>query len=698
MILFSDMLQRHIARHAHHVGNVARPSRRSRQACDACRANKTKCGGGVQCSLCEKRGIACTYDQPVAGGAGSTAGEETRDSRPVHPSAPVVDLLSPSSPRASVPPVTITSTPEPPPATVEMAHQLRAEKSAIAGATAAAATAGMRLVLAGVSAKPGSFASLLAASLADVRAWYADCCAAYVDEFHIHWPVLPLVTLDIERDAAETCVAMAMIGCWIRGHEEAKVLVVAAHEQLMDEHFVEMTKRTTLAEPEKPWEIEKYQAILLNLVFAFYSNRKELASRASLLLGLFITKMRQIGIFDPSRHDYQEKVCFPATFPPFLMANRQQWRRLAAYLFKLDSYLSLLTTEYPTLRPSELTIGLPSTGAIYDAPHMLKMMSRLPQEPVGRDEHDRRLCDVLKTPNWLPPDAFLVEDCTLGFCSSVAQLWKYCYLARRNRSLPSDAPTSKAELLGTLTIWKQHLDAVVRRCELGASPITLLENATTDATTFPLRAYCGRASDSAALALERAQALACEATILYHVLSLHLHADLKVLGLIVEDLRTAGPGQAPSVKLSEQRIWAREWARSADGLTAMDLAVSILDEALWIPDDKKRVMLPLADAALDAASVVMRAWIERYSMDGYCSCQPMTPAGALSGGITLDKMRVSKDKLKNPELGSMSICRCNVNKWEGQFRLARQYLTGSHQCGASCEHEFCIRCYVFARK
>lgn len=49
-----DLLRRHSNLHeANHTRVVV--------SCDACRANKTKCSGGTQCSLCARRGITCTF-------------------------------------------------------------------------------------------------------------------------------------------------------------------------------------------------------------------------------------------------------------------------------------------------------------------------------------------------------------------------------------------------------------------------------------------------------------------------------------------------------------------------------------------------------------------------------------------------------------------------------------------------------------
>lgn len=110
MILFScspvltpirDVLRRHVNEHSS-------TSRRTK-ACDACHANKTKCDGGEQCSLCRRRGTACHYsssdpdqllldaepnEDVVAEGSEATqviaTNDETERSAPVAEAAPAI--------------------------------------------------------------------------------------------------------------------------------------------------------------------------------------------------------------------------------------------------------------------------------------------------------------------------------------------------------------------------------------------------------------------------------------------------------------------------------------------------------------------------------------------------------------------------------------------------------------------------------
>lgn len=316
--------------------------------------------------------------------------------------------------------------------------------------------------------------------------------------------------------------------------------------------------------------------------------------------------------------------------------------------------MSVLTGQYPTLGSQELNIGLPSTYSVYGATGLPRLFERLPLEPGGRDAF--RLCDVLQNPWLLMPKMLLVEDVTMGLCEPLRRLWEYCSLARRGGAADG---SSKVELLGRLAAWKEQLDGVSCLCE-SASPG---ENA----SEFPLRAYCGGEGESSASALRRARSLVQEALILYRLLSLHLHADLRALGLLVSDLRISRETHAG---ISELQLPAREWARSADGKKAVSLAMLVLDEAL---ERDKDYVLPLADTVLSASSVIMRAWVEHRN-NGLCSCPPVMGAQAtLPATPDFGDLVLSRE---NTVSSSISVCICNAKEWERMFRIARQHVSG----------------------
>ncbi|KAK3381199.1 hypothetical protein B0H63DRAFT_197642 [Podospora didyma] len=663
----NDMLQRHAARH--HDAKDGKPVYRSRQACDACRANKTKCSGGTQCLLCAKREIACTYNRSVQDTNavdGPIEGTVSQVS-PTHHATTSVTIPSPTILGSSHTPgfdATADHEVEPPPALgaapdPEIAPEATHEEP---HTTACVARAGMLLALTAIKSRPRSLDALLDSAPPSVRAWFTDCCTTYMDGFHIHWPVIPMVQFDIARDPLDACLPVVIIGCWLQGEHdgEAKNLAIEAHQRLVDRYFREMTGRDALLHQNKAWEAEKYQGICLSIVFAFYSMKQDLITRATLLLALSIATLRKIGIFCAERAEYQEKTHFPGTFLPYLLANRQQWIRLATYLFKIDTYMSITTGQHPTINPHELNIGLASTCSVWDARGLGKMLERLPLGPSGRDAH--RLGDVLQDPWLLRSDMFLVEDATLGLCALFARVWEYCHLARRQTIDNSGGSLSKlkVELLGYLEAWKERLEGVSYLCESAA--MRLGETA----TEFPLQAYCDQNSESSASALHRARYLIHEASVLHGLLGLHLHADLQTLEPLVVSLRD-GNTKESAAKSQEWKLRVSEWARSADGRKAVTIAVAILDEETsW--QDMGHVP-PLADVALSAGSVVVRACIEYGSLLGTtCDCLHSTGSQDWTQGI-LDSGGAMRGK---KTLDSLSICECNAEEWERRFGTAQQ--------------------------
>ena len=50
-------------------------------------------------------------------------------------------------------------------------------------------------------------------------------------------------------------------------------------------------------------------------------------NRAAMLLAVLVTTCRQVGMFSSAVASYQEKVHFPGTFIPYVVMQRERWRR-----------------------------------------------------------------------------------------------------------------------------------------------------------------------------------------------------------------------------------------------------------------------------------------------------------------------------------------------------------------------------------
>lgn len=156
-----------------------------RRACDACRLNKTKCDGGVQCSLCAKRSISCTFElattaRPllfVTGTAVRGDNDTGVSSRP--PSQLRPPVLAPESTAQDAPP----NNPRP---LLDMSMEVLPQDAA----GAQPAQLGISMILDGISASPtkSSLAELKAPDA--VQIWFTTCCRSYLEHFHHHWAVL----------------------------------------------------------------------------------------------------------------------------------------------------------------------------------------------------------------------------------------------------------------------------------------------------------------------------------------------------------------------------------------------------------------------------------------------------------------------------------------------------------------------------
>ncbi len=103
-----------------------------------------------------------------------------------------------------------------------------------------AGTRGMRSVLEALNASHSSFHELLEEPCGDFEAWSTTCVDAYMEHFHIHWPVLHGPTLSLNRDPLTVSASVLMIGCWLEDPKSADELIIMVHEKLIDEMFEEL--------------------------------------------------------------------------------------------------------------------------------------------------------------------------------------------------------------------------------------------------------------------------------------------------------------------------------------------------------------------------------------------------------------------------------------------------------------------------
>lgn len=153
----------------------------------------------------------------------------------------------------------------------------------------------MRSVLAVLDSSQDSLFDVINEADEDVKAWFKESLDVYLETFHVYWPVVHGPTLDVEEEHVLLAASVISIACWLGGSQDARELAIKMHEKLVDILFKDMVFPETLyslylVEPitnlfifvwqyqrggnsiqDRPWEFEPLQAVLLNIIFAFYT-------------------------------------------------------------------------------------------------------------------------------------------------------------------------------------------------------------------------------------------------------------------------------------------------------------------------------------------------------------------------------------------------------------------------------------------
>lgn len=261
------MLRRHLARHEAAAAAAAADPRRGR-ACEACHTNKTKCDGGDPCTLCSRRGIACTVrgtegaaaararrpvDVPleveiddvtaISGNGAVDHDPATAHLGPLDPAAPgrfAVEAVLPTTPPRETAECTNTALPQD-----QVARTARQAMLAILRAITAS------------QPKPTLESELEKASK-DIKTWFNDSAKAYFEHFHHRWPMLHAPSFDHESEPTAVAVSVIMIGAWLRGCGNVVELMAMAHDFLVDKFFEELVgTRNALSQEESRLTLDR---------------------------------------------------------------------------------------------------------------------------------------------------------------------------------------------------------------------------------------------------------------------------------------------------------------------------------------------------------------------------------------------------------------------------------------------------------
>ncbi|UNI18265.1 hypothetical protein JDV02_004543 [Purpureocillium takamizusanense] len=665
----SDLLRRHAAIH----GNAAAvPDSRRGRACDTCHANKTRCDGGKQCSLCAKRGVECTYGRreaispsqpprtasgshsPVDGAAGLTSASASTPATVSPPSATSDPVVPPSAALSLGPPKVAQSN-----GSHHDGFTTRSALQAILRAAAAHCSVTAPAQLSPPLTVPGS--------------WLTACTQSYLSTFHNRWPIVHAPSFDHETDSVLLVASVVMVNSWLHYDRGLKELTMQIHDVLVNKSFKDLSHDTY--DPSSPWPLETYQVALLNIIFAFETGREACIKRARRLLSLLVAALRQNNCFCSEAQDRERNTHFPGPFVPWVFTTMERWKRFAFTTLQIDVFLSLFCNQPPLLRREELDLGLTSTFAMWNSYGLHIFFPRHENEPWARDAYKMSSLDVGSRQQ--SPQGVLIEDvqlCLLGTWSDIWLLQKQ----RRNRS---EAVAAKLTVISRqLGVYKRQLDAIEDAVDRPELHVQYAE--------FLFRAYSGKGLPSEPKwrerVLGRIRATLSRARMLHRLLGMHLYADLPAVREIARMSPSLMSEPDTSAASAATPMWQRkalqiqEWAISPDSraavLQAMYVSRTYRESGGGAATQQTSQLAdPLAYMALSAAAAVFWAW-SVHTVDA-CTCAPDLPVDIGAGRLAADASSPELDKWVRHGVGSialhgMPVCKCSAAAWLTHFAEA----------------------------
>lgn len=278
----------------------------------------------------------------------------------------------------------------------------------------------------------------------------------------------------------------------------------------------------------KAWPIELFQTVLLTLIFSLYRTDKSTLSRAMLLRSTFITLLRELGVPDGEKFAAHLKTYYSGTYTPYTLAMREAFKRLLVLTFQFDAAFALAHGQPPLLHLQEISIGLTSTFALWNAYGVDIFALRELEEPHERSKVPISEISVRSDP--VISSGLLVEDVHLGLCSILQSIWVLSRASPSNKENPSHT-FQKSLFFQTLDDWKHELDNINKL----ADPGNFTGSATGHVAGYLFLAYRGE-DDSVAASLERINTLVQDGMILYYYLKLSLYVfDLVRPGKQIKD-------------------------------------------------------------------------------------------------------------------------------------------------------------------
>ncbi|RSL64605.1 hypothetical protein CEP53_004020 [Fusarium sp. AF-6] len=605
-----DLLRRHLTRH----DMPAAPDPRRGRACDACHANKTKCDGGIQCTLCAKRGISCTYKLVSKGSSdGKTSRKNTSPSNSPTSDTPVREIGFREAFASAA-------------ANMRTTLQSSPKEDEV--------TAGLKRITAELVSREISIDGTTRMSTAD-KDWMEANSRVFFERFHDTWPILHAPSFFPMDHALVVSVSVVMISSWLKNPDGMDEPVLRLHEVLMDRFF--------------EWISEK------------------LVARATLLRGMLVVYMREMEFFVCESAAYEQRVHFPGTFIPWLQTIRERWKRLIIALYKIDVYLSIARGQPASLHREEIDATMPSTFSLWNAYGLNVFFRRLSQEPTDRVGF--KLSEVISNPNSPAKSLVLLEDVHLALCGLLPGIWNHTQIVRRTTEAGRPMLNSLTSLAWQLETWKADLERISHQCTQCFHADQIEE--------FPFFAYVGKYEEepqrAKVAAMNHIRCLVSDCMMTYHLQGMQLYSDIRIMNTVARfSAQATGEDSSKSLRIQKHQSQLNAWATTSESRRALLHALSVLrgcEADIQTNEPQTQSIDPIAYLTISMSALVVWAWL--IFSEHACNCVPSL--SHINIGVDPTNLQ-STAQLENwiqsggtAALHSIPLCRCVAEGWMARF-------------------------------
>ncbi|KAH8812588.1 hypothetical protein F5884DRAFT_729690 [Xylogone sp. PMI_703] len=624
----NDSLQRHMSKHG---ANFTPNPARSKRACLACRTGKVKCDGNDTCMRCIKKGIECKYQGATDAHSSSNEAESPEGSPvPVWEDPVTTEQASQDNGMSSKPilePATFNDALMPgtlgedlhagffagSPPSIELPTDLAIDPTLHLSSTSP--VHGKVINLKTIRLLPDGVQPTAESSIEGPTSYETACQElfdSYFDLFHAHWPIIHRPSWEHSKNstAEKTLLeSVKMIGAWMIGTNELKQYAIYTHNMLTGELLSRLGRISSHDKFQQSLPASLCQAALLNIIFGLYYGNAQAISRVIMLRNILVAALREVGFFRSYTVWPDEK---PGFFLPMRLGMLGERQRLAAYLFNVDTYLSILRDQASLIMLEDLHYPLQSTFALYNADGLHVWAERHATEPFSRSSVSLR--DIIKgdarTLGVSPQHPVLIEDihsCLCGLQLSVSKITS-------PREGAMDEPSLQKDLL---------------RTQLGALKLRLdhIANQNTEFIDFghenylPMRYYFGFEDQSHQgwqnTVTARVESLLFDTTMLYYLMSLNLSADIAKLTQTAKYLQMEATEELSEVRkqaLEKRRSSIINWVPTSEARLAVCQAVDILvahrnmKQLIESNQLSHRAIHPVSYIALCASALVVWAY------------------------------------------------------------------------------------------